>query len=86
MGKSTAMGGLALRQRRTGRTRLAPVRPAIAVSFHQLFLGGLLPSRARFRFASQHHSTTILTAAQRVGHVSEQVSAMSSERTTTARP
>jgi hypothetical protein len=23
----------------------------IAVSFHRLFLGGLLPSRARFRFA-----------------------------------
>jgi hypothetical protein len=26
-------------------------RVRIAVSFHRLFLGGLLPSRARFRFA-----------------------------------
>jgi len=25
--------------------------PLIAVSFHRLFLGGLLPSRASFRFA-----------------------------------
>jgi hypothetical protein len=27
----------------------------IAVSFHRLFLGGLLPSRARFRFAGYCH-------------------------------
>ena len=37
------------------------IRPAscrcrpIAVSFHRLFLGGLLPSRARFRFAGYLH-------------------------------
>jgi hypothetical protein len=30
---------------RTSASRL------LAVSFHRLFLGGLLPSRARFRFA-----------------------------------
>jgi hypothetical protein len=64
-----------------GRTPAHPPR-TIAVSFHRLFLGGLLPSRARFRFTGQHHSISILTAAQPVGHVSEQVSAMSSERTT----
>jgi hypothetical protein len=52
MGKSTAMmqgrGSL-------GETKKAGMRVhtglLIAVSFHRLFLGGLLPSRARFRFA-----------------------------------
>jgi hypothetical protein len=50
IGKSTAM--------RQESDRWDEERPAcacipalIAVSFHRLFLGGLLPSRARFRFA-----------------------------------
>jgi hypothetical protein len=47
MGKSSAM-----EQEPTHTTRLASCRcRPIAVSFHRLFLGGLLPSRAGFRFA-----------------------------------
>lgn len=36
---------------RDPKGRRNPRAGPIAVSFHRLFLGGLLPSRARFRFA-----------------------------------
>jgi hypothetical protein len=42
-------GGPALGERRKAGMRTHT--GLIAVSFHRLFLGGLLPSRARFRFA-----------------------------------
>ena len=42
-------GGPALGERRKAGMRMHT--GLIAVSFHRLFLGGLLPSRARFRFA-----------------------------------
>jgi hypothetical protein len=51
IGKSTAMRA---RKGSLGQTKKAGMRMhtgLIAVSFHRLFLGGLLPSRARFRFA-----------------------------------
>jgi hypothetical protein len=35
----------------SSRTPVHRPNTVIAVSFHRLFLGGLLPSRARFRFA-----------------------------------
>ena len=37
--------------RKAGELSLAGFNALIAVSFLRLFLGGLLPSRARFRFA-----------------------------------
>ena len=51
MGKSSAMGQEPLHTIRPASCRCRP----IAVSFHRLFLGGLLPSRARFRFAGYAH-------------------------------
>ncbi len=45
--------------RKAGALSLVGLHALIAVSFHRLFLGGLLPSRARFRFAG---SPTILLA------------------------
>jgi hypothetical protein len=39
--------------------------PYIAMSFHRLFLGGLLPSRARLRFTGRAYST----APHRVGSI-----------------
>jgi hypothetical protein len=49
MGKSTAMG---LEEVSLGRQKAGMLAHTglIAVSFHRLFLGGLLPRRARFRF------------------------------------
>jgi hypothetical protein len=47
IGKSSAMGQEPMHTIRPASCRRRP----IAVSFHRLFLGGLLPSRARFRFA-----------------------------------
>jgi hypothetical protein len=51
MRKSTAMAG---GQKANGKDRHTRARrpryTLIAVSFHQLFLDGLLPSRARLRF------------------------------------
>jgi hypothetical protein len=51
MGKSSAMGQEPTHTIRPASCRCRP----IAVSFHRLFLGGLLPSRARFRFAGCAH-------------------------------
>ena len=55
IGKSTAMskGGPPPGERRKAGMRMHT--GLIAVSFHRLFLGGLLPSRARFRFAGYCH-------------------------------
>ena len=55
IGKSTAMRA---RKGSLGQTKKAGMRMhtgLIAVSFHRLFLGGLLPSRARFCFAGYCH-------------------------------
>jgi hypothetical protein len=60
MRKSTAMAG---GQKANGKDRHTRARrpryTLIAVSFHQLFLDGLLPSRARLRFTGslpiRHH-------------------------------
>jgi len=84
MGNLPRWADQALRRNANAQGGQALARPprTIAVSFSRLFLGGLLPSRARFRFTGQHHSTSVLTTAQPVGHVPEQVSAMSSEQTT----
>jgi hypothetical protein len=38
-------------QKGPARSARPPALLFIAVSFHRLFLGGLLPSKARFRFA-----------------------------------
>jgi hypothetical protein len=46
-------GGPALGERRKAGMRMHT--GLIAVSFHRLFLGGLLPSRARFCFAGYCH-------------------------------
>jgi hypothetical protein len=51
MGKSSAMGQEPMHTIRPASCRCRP----IAVSFHRPFLGGLLPSRARFRFAGYAH-------------------------------
>src|SRR5215469_6540926 len=52
MGKSTAMSSRRAGSGREGPACLVRTGPdRIAVSLHRLFLGGLLPSRARLRFA-----------------------------------
>jgi hypothetical protein len=58
MGKSSAMAQEPTHTIRPASCRCRP----IAVSFHRLFLGGLLPSRARFRFAGYAHGiSSVLT-------------------------
>src|SRR5262245_50516273 len=58
MEKSSAMAQEPTHAIRPASCRCRP----IAVSFHRLFLGGLLPSRARFRFAGYAHGIrSILT-------------------------
>jgi hypothetical protein len=64
MGKSSAMGQEPTHTIRPASCRCRP----IAVSFHRLFLGGLLPSRARFRFAGYAHG--IRSNPSRQGHAS----------------
>jgi hypothetical protein len=64
MGKSSAMGQEPTHTIRPASCRCRP----IAVSFHRLFLGGLLPSRARFRFAGYVHG--IRSNPSRQGHAS----------------
>ena len=60
MGKSSAMGQEPTHTIRPGILRCRP----IAVSFHRLFLGGLLPSRARFRFAGYAHGIRSILSRQ----------------------
>jgi hypothetical protein len=62
MGKSSAMAQEPTHTIRPASCRCRP----IAVSFHRLFLGGLLPSRARFRFAGYAHG--IRSALSRQAH------------------
>jgi hypothetical protein len=64
MGKSSAMAQEPMHTIRPASCRCRP----IAVSFHRLFLGGLLPSRARFRFAGYVHG--IRSNPSRQGHAS----------------
>jgi hypothetical protein len=59
-GKSSAM---ALEPTHTIRPASCRCRP-IAVSFHRLFLGGLLPSRAHFRFAGYAHGIRSILSLQ----------------------
>jgi hypothetical protein len=47
-----------------GKAGMLTGRAFIAVSFHQLFLGGLLPSRARFRFAGSLPYTSLREAGR----------------------
>jgi hypothetical protein len=60
MGKSSAMGQEPAHTIRPASCRCRP----IAVSFHRLFLGGLLPSRARFRFAGYAHGIRGIVSRQ----------------------
>jgi hypothetical protein len=60
MGKSSAMGQEPTHTIRPASCRCRP----IAASFHRLFLGGLLPSRARFRFAGCAHGIRSILSRQ----------------------
>jgi len=60
MGKSSAMGQEPTHTIRPASCRCRP----IAASFHRLFLGGLLPSRARFRFAGYAHGIRSILSRQ----------------------
>ena len=88
MGKSSAMSRKSAPNDRAGALSSRTGHLLIAVSFRRLFLGGLLPSRARFRFAGQMPSTAAFRAAARpvrgsksVSHVPEHLSAMYPVRT-----
>jgi hypothetical protein len=60
MGKSSAMGQEPTHTLRPASCRFRP----IAVSFHRLFLGGLLPSRACFHFAGYAHGIRSILSRQ----------------------
>ena len=56
--KSIAINDVIVALRKLEAGMLSARRPQhIAMSFHRLFLGGLLPSRARLRFTGQANNT-----------------------------